>query len=171
MKAKLLFEVPCFEKKGLVLRKVSLIKPDQSDIAYLFEKLRGLPSMFSPIELMDHQPLRHLFDPGIAYLLVDNVGLMSAGSSMIWSDGLILADVHIVFWDRVLRGREELARRSAKWAKNYRMADGVWTVIPASSKTVLAFAKRVGFEVIDWRPESTTDRYGMPDDAVILRLV
>jgi hypothetical protein len=165
----LILEVPCFEKRGLVMRKVWIIRPDQSDVGWIFERLRGLPSMFSSIELVSHKQLEKLFDKSITYLLVDDVGMMSVGSSIVSIEGVYHVDVHIVFWDRVLRGREELCRRAAQWAANYRYCGGVWTPIPTSSKTVIAFAKRVGFEAYDYRPDVTTDRDGLPDDLILMR--
>lgn len=85
--------------------------------------------------------IAHIYSPGARLFLVDDVGLMLKGCFQ--SGGLY--DVHIGFWDLVLRGRELMCRAMARRVAEDAGARGVWTAIPIEARATLAFAKRVGF--------------------------
>lgn len=81
--------------------------------------------------------------------LVDDVGLIFAVQ-----DRPTRANVHIVFWDRILRGREVLCRGLSdyiihKWRLAY-----ICTSIPETSRPTLEFAKRIGFEPVHHDPDN-----------------
>jgi hypothetical protein len=82
--------------------------------------------------------------------LVDDVGLIFAVF-----DRPGRASVHIVFWDRRLRGREILCRGLADWMIHKWDLNYLCTSIPATSRATLAFAEKIGFE------EVTRDLNGM----------
>lgn len=71
------------------------------------------------------------------YWTVDDVGLLIATAA---------ADVHVFFWDKRLRGREQLCRGMAQVFMGILGTEAVWTRIPESERVVIAFAKRIGFE-------------------------
>lgn len=72
---------------------------------------------------------------------VDDVGLIFAVF-----DRPSRASVHIVFWDRRLRGREVLCRGLADYIIHKWELDYLCTTIPRTSRPTLAFARRIGFE-------------------------
>lgn len=74
--------------------------------------------------------------------VVDNVGLIFAVRDLPHR-----ASVHIVFWDRRLRGRETLCRGLADYVIHRWGLDYLYTTIPRTSKATLAFCQRIGFEV------------------------
>lgn len=71
------------------------------------------------------------------YWVVDDVGLLIA---------TMAGDVHVFFWDKRLRGREELAKTMLLVSMSILNLDEAWTTIPETERAVLAFAKRVGFK-------------------------
>lgn len=75
--------------------------------------------------------------------LVDFVGMMFAVL-----DRPNRASVHIVFWDRKLRGREVLCRGMADYIIHRWHLDYICTSIPLTSAPTLAFALRIGFEEV-----------------------
>lgn len=84
-----------------------------------------------------------MYKDGVRIFLVDRVGILIQGPTR-WEG---LPDVHIIFWDKVLRGREEMCARMARLGAREAGVPGVWTAIPQSARATLAFARRVGFEL------------------------
>lgn len=70
------------------------------------------------------------------YWVVDDVGLMFA---------TMAGDVHVFFWDKRLRGREDLAKTMMLVSMGIFGLPEAWTTIPETERAVLAFAKRIGF--------------------------
>lgn len=138
----------CHEKHGTVLRTVLEIEPSFVTEAYLSEKLSGVPGPM--------KDLNHIYSYGARLFLVDDVGMLFKGT--IEFEGM--PDVHIGFWDRVLRGREEMCRSMVEWFIQEEHVPGLWTAMPPSARATLAFAKRVGFT-----------EYAASDSAVVLTLV
>ena len=158
-------KVECEERDGVVTRTARLLTPAMDDVIAVYNNLRGLPSMFSATPMRTLRPIVDAMDAGWEILLVDNVGLLAFGTTII--EGHI--DVHVTFWDRILRGREQLAREAIDWAMTSSGALGVYTGIPSSSKATIAFAKRVGFQVAGWMLGGAIDSKGQVDDSVVLR--
>lgn len=128
------FQFVCPEPYGDVVRTVRPLEQGGILRAYLSIKAslesRGRTL---PLELA----LREFGRMDKLYWTVDDVGLLIATEA---------GDVHIFFWDKRLRGREELCRSMAKVVMNILDKESVWTKIPSSERAVIAFAKRVGFE-------------------------
>ena len=160
----IVFEVLCKEKSGDILRRARPLSRGVDECVHVLRRLRGLPSMFSAVPMTTFRPIWDALDSGWEVLVVDDVGLMAVGSTPI--SGHI--DVHITFWDRVLRGREDLARAGILWAMLKSGETGAYTAVPSSAKTTIAFAKRVGFEVSGWMLDGAIDRWGRVDDSVVL---
>lgn len=161
-----LFSVSCPERRGTRERTVRRVDLAVHDVLFIQNKLRGLPSMFSLVPMTDAKPIWRAIDAGWDFLAVDDVGLLGIGRT--YHNALI--DVHISFWDQVLRGREQLCRQAAEYARQLREAEGVYTAIPVSAKATIAFAKRVGFEVAEYFIGAAVDRRGEKDDAVTMVL-
>lgn len=134
----MLLEFPCWERRNLVVRKITEVPVNKQLETYLSAKLASLPRKFWPV-----QDFSYLYDLAARTFLVDNVGLLLKGP--ISHDGL--PDVHVCFWDKILRGRESLCWYVASQVAKEAQSPGVWTAIPRDARTVLAFARRVGFRV------------------------
>lgn len=129
-----MFQHLCREKGGEVLRTVRFMDRSVPHILDTVEKLKTVPNF-----LVRGDEVRPFIQPGNIFLEVDDVGLIA-----VIPTEHRLAHVHISFWDKRLRGREELCRTTAQWVSTLTgmiLATG----IPEQSRTVLAFAKRVGF--------------------------
>lgn len=161
------FSVLCKERSGEIIRRARYLRDHLDDAVYVYHRLRGLPSMFSATPLESLQPIRKAFEQGWQILAIDDVGLVAVGTDMVEE----YIDVHITFWDRVLRGREDLARVAIGWALDVTEAQGVYTAIPSSSKATIAFAKRVGFEVTAWLNNLARDKNGEVDDCIVMEYV
>lgn len=125
----------CPERRGLVGRTVTEVEPTLKLEEYLVANF-GHVVPFGKLE--------RIYDARSRVFLVDDVGAMFKGP--LEFDGL--PEVHIAFWDRVLVGREEMCYDVARIVAEDDGALGVWTAIPKDSRATLAFAKRVGFEVV-----------------------
>lgn len=127
----------CQEKRaGLVLRLVQEVEPSEAIAFYLRSSVEGLKMTSRPF--MDEKALLRR---GTRIFLVDNVGALIVGVSF----RNHMPDVHIVFWDKVLRGREDLCRVMAALVADQLAVAGVWTAIPEIARATLAFADRIGF--------------------------
>jgi hypothetical protein len=134
---------------------------------FLYSNLRNLPSMFSSAKLLDIEVLRQsLLEHNWRLYQVDDVGLMGVGPTLYRG----MPDVHITFWDKRLRGREGLCRAVAYMVMGELEVPGLYTPIPATARATLAFAKRVGFRVVDYQRGKARDSDGQVDDAVVLVL-
>lgn len=164
-----IFRSLCDEKKGRVIRSVMVYSqtddPGYCYLMFVAHRLKWIPSMFSAVPTDQMQAIFDVLDKGWYLLPVDDVGVLGVGTTMIDNH----VDVHVTFWDRVLRGRERLCRQACEWAIEQRQAEGAYTAIPASSHATIAFAKRVGFEVVGWNLRGARDRFGYVDDAVVMR--
>lgn len=127
-------EFACDERRGYVVRHVLEVEATPMAEMYLRLHLDDMPS--SPMK-----DISHIYSYGARLFLVDDVGMMLKGT--IDFGGLV--DVHIGFWDRVLRGREQMCRYMAELVAHDAGIRGVWTAMPPSARATLAFAKRIGF--------------------------
>lgn len=125
----------CEERRGARVRRVYEVPTTFELQDYLRARI---DPAWSPVKDLDL-----LWSKGVRTFLVDNVGAFFVGPYR--RDGM--PDGHMVFWDRVLRGREQMARAMARYAASDCGSPGIWTAIPNEAKVVLAFAKRVGFKV------------------------
>lgn len=129
-----MFQHICREKDGDVLRTVRFMDKSVGHILETIDRLKTVPNFLPP----DNE-VQPFLSPGSVFFEVDDVGLLAFIPT-----AHRLAHVHISFWDKRLRGREELCRTVAEWVVGLTgmiLATG----IPESAPAVLAFAKRVGF--------------------------
>lgn len=126
----------CEERRGTRIRKVAEVQATFQLELYLQERL---PKVRSPIK-----DLGMIWSRGARMFLVDDVGLLFKG--VLDFNGL--PDVHVVFWDKIMRGRETMCRSVAQMVAEDAGAGGVFTLMPADARVVRAFAKRVGFEQV-----------------------
>lgn len=162
-----IMEVWCDEPRGPVLRVVShVLEPNADYMRFLFSNMAGMPCMFTGGErLTNVESIRQtLVDQEWSLFQVDDVGLVAVGPMR--TD--FMADVHITFWDKRLRGREDLCRRVAEWVIAGFGLQSVFTAIPVSAKATIAFAKRVGFHTAEYHPGKGKDPAGEPDDALLM---
>lgn len=127
----------CSERRGLYIRVVKEVQPTAQVIWDLMVKLSPISS---PVK-----DLRMLQDPRVRILLVDEVGVLIKGPLTNYKGW---PDVHIGFWDKILVGREEMCYIVGQRLAADAHANGLWTAIPKSARTTIAFAKRVGFTVV-----------------------
>lgn len=129
--------IGCPERRGIRIRRVMEVLPSKAIEEFL---VHMIPPAVTPIK----DPKR-LYEPGVRVLLVDSVGVIIQGPFRVRG----MPDVHVCFWDKILFGREKLCRSIAQRLADQADAPGVFTAIPESSRAILAFAKRVGFDVVD----------------------
>jgi hypothetical protein len=124
----------CNEPGGI---RVRCVRPlEYKDIRRVYESLRS--SLVSRgRELPPELALREFGRLDKLYWTVDDVGLLIVSEA---------CDCHIFFWDKRLRGREQLCKRMAEEAMQLLGCEALWTKVPDSEVAVIAFAKRVGFK-------------------------
>lgn len=125
----------CEERRGTHIRRVQEVEPSVQVEKYLRARL---PEKHSPLK-----DVGMIWSRGARLFLVDHVGLMFKGT-IDWNGK---PDVHVVFWDKVLRGREVMCRSMAQMVAEDAGAPGVFTLMPEDARVVIAFAKRIGFKV------------------------
>lgn len=126
----------CDERRGTKIRRVEEVEPSDTLERYLRYRL---PDGKSPLKTLDL-----IWSKSVRIFLVDNVGMMMKGP-FDWNG---LPDVHVVFWDRILNGREIMCRSMARRIADDAGAKGVFTATPKDALTVIAFAKRIGFSQV-----------------------
>ncbi len=128
--------VATVEPDGQHVRRVEPMR--QEDARKVWDKLKEVTNFAGKVGF------EALCDPKLEIVTIDEVGVAVLDDQ---HQGLY-GRVHITFWDKRLRGREYLCRRIAQvWMDKYGY-DYVYTSIPTTSRTVIAFAKRVGFEAL-----------------------
>ena len=126
----------CDERRGTRLRRVKEVEPSQPVEEWLRKMM--------PKDALPMKDPGMIFNPKVRTLLVDSVGAIVQGPL----DYEGMPDVHVVFWDLVLVGREAMCRSIAKRFIEDAGSYGVFTAIPRTSRATLAFAKRVGFKSV-----------------------
>lgn len=131
--------VICNERGGECTR---LVVEMPRDIRLWQDILRQMQTVPNFLAKSDYENTRAFLDERNQFYLIDDVGIAAVFPQR-WFQA---AHVHITFWDRKLRGRENLCRLLCDYVKTKYELDHLFTVIPVDSKTVLAFAKRIGFQ-------------------------
>lgn len=124
----------CDERRGTRVRRVKEVTPSEA----IEEWLRKM----MPQDALPMKDPGMIFNPRVRTLLVDSVGALFKGPL----DYEGLPDVHVVFWDKVLVGRELMCRSIAHRFSEDAGSRGVFTAIPKQSRATIAFARRVGFK-------------------------
>lgn len=153
----------CNERDGPRWRSIYYADPSAELEEYLWNKLQGLPSMFSITPLQDRERLRRLWDRNLMWMTVSDVGIVGFDLTT-----RSMPNIHITFWDKKLRGREHIGIRLCNWALDYFDVPALFTQCPAASKVTIAYAKRLGFVVSNWYCASTFNAAGELDDLVEL---
>lgn len=126
----------CKERRGERLRRVEEVVIDDGLLTYLEHQCHNLPK-----DIRDFSALRM---PGSRVFLVDGVGAIIKGPLLLEN----MPDMHCVFWDRILAGRETMCYNVARQIAADEGRPGVWTAIPLEYRQALAFARRIGFHLM-----------------------
>ena len=165
MRVELAFREWCFERRERVERSVYRMWPSAAaDAGWFYEKLQGKPSLFQAERLTTPESLVVLDHPRLYWLLVDTVGILAANFSPDVDLGL---DVHVTFWDSILRGREALCRRALRQAADHFGASRAFTALVPSNRTGIAFAQRCGFRLAGVRPLAGRNAKGETEDLAV----
>lgn len=121
------------EPEGTFVRRVRPF--EQKDAQVVWDKLKTVPNFLGSLSP------ETLFDPKLEIVLIDDIG---AGVLDDRTDQY--ARVHITFWDKRLRGREYLCKRIAQMFMDKYNLGYVYSTIPHEARTVIAFARRIGFK-------------------------
>lgn len=131
----------CVEPEGAIIRIVQSVVKTPELIWWLYDQVKGMPNFVTAHpEEFTHESMLWLFLPEVKIYLIDDVGVV-----VLRRLTSVYADVHPTFWDRRLRGREELARQICHTILAEEQLDVLHTDIELASRVVMAFAKRVGF--------------------------
>lgn len=128
------YTLVCTEPDGMVQRTVRPL--EARDIPWVYARIKESLASRGREALGIEQALYEFMRLDKLYWVVDDVGLIIA---------TVAGDVHIFFWDKRLRGREQLCKIIARVIMEIFDRDFVWTEIPKTERAVLAFAKRIGF--------------------------
>lgn len=126
----------CRERDGEFVRTVSPMQRTLPHILDTIERLGTVPNLLDP-----KNPAAIFLDPSITILEVYDVGIFAV-SNFLGAEGG--AHVHATFWDRKLRGREEMCRALAALVVEIRRQP-LHTAVREDRAVLLAFCKRVGF--------------------------
>lgn len=133
-------QVWCKEKHGPVLRWI--YRADSpAEYWRVVQSVRGMPNFLG----QGPDNLSILFDDQTDVYLVDHVGaILVCKQPVLFKPGA--AHVHVTFWDKILRGREELCRQLANLVIEQERFWYLWTAIPENAGAIRFFARRVGFK-------------------------
>lgn len=132
----------CHERTGDKVRCVQSVMKDPEAIWWIYDRIKDIPNFITanPPEFT-HESMLWLFLPEVKIYMVDDVGVI-----VLRRLDPRKADVHITFWDKILRGRERLCQLVAKQLFRDEVLNELVTAIPSESRAILAFALRVGFK-------------------------
>lgn len=130
-----MLEVRCEEKGGPVWRSVRPMDLSIQNILSVVEKLEGVTNFLPATNAYSI-----FLDERNTFFEVDQIGLIAVFP---YSERVL--HTHITFWDKRLRGREELCRDVARVIVGLTKKILI-TAIPEENAVILAFAKRLGFE-------------------------
>lgn len=153
----------CHEREGWKWRSVYIVEPSEAWEEHLWARLKGLPSMFGIVPLVDRHKLQRLYDKNLMWFAIDCVGIACVDLTT-----RSMPNVHVTYWDARMRGRESLGRRLCEWLLEFFDVPAVFTQCPAASRVVIAHAKRIGFKVSNWYCASTINAANELDDLVEL---
>jgi RimJ/RimL family protein N-acetyltransferase len=143
--------VECQEPEGIVTRSVRFSRLDANKIRFLYEKLSQFDTLFDDYIRDDFESFLKVFmsplpdgDVEAAGLVweVDDVGILYLTNIVPNVEAL----VHAAFWDRRLKGREELCREMIRLLMDQFDFHRLTARIGLYSKATLDFVERVGFK-------------------------
>jgi hypothetical protein len=133
-----LFDVDCNEKGGIVRRRVRMMPRDIAHLIEVVDKMQQVPNF-----LPKHNPIEPMFSDSTLFFEVDDVGMIA----VVPTHYAKVAHCHITFWDKRLRGREQLCRNLCEVVRGL-CKYSLLVAIPEDRPTVIEFAKRVGFQPV-----------------------
>lgn len=139
----------CDEPKGSVVRTVSLVRLTTERLAYYYEKIKPFDVVFNDEVPNDPVTFAQIFvsqgtdgqlvSNGLVWE-VDDVGIIQA-THITESSTL----VHFTFWDRRLRGREELLKEMIRYAFKKYGFQRIETRVALYARPMLVAVERIGF--------------------------
>lgn len=123
---------------------VVLIPPESELIWDIFYKIKDIPNMLVDEEHPGPFAAKALFDRSNMIFQVGDCGIIGVANIERGHS----AEVHVTFWDGMLRGKEKVCRQVAEALINKFELKILYTRIPELRHSTLAFAKRVGFEEV-----------------------
>ena len=136
-----LMQYECKEKHGTVTRQIVKVK-DVASIARVCDKVRCVPNFLGN----GTGSIAFVFDPMTDIYAIDDVGaIIVCKRPTLFQPGA--AHVHVTFWDKILRGREDLCSTLAKHVLIEEQFSWLWTLIPENAGAIRFFARRVGFQL------------------------
>ena len=137
---KINLSAPCREDGQIIWRSARQLEAwDVKAVLEVYDNTRRVPNLFGAKAGVT--ALTELVQNAACFWKVDDVGIICISPLMAGS-----AHCHITFWDRRLRGREELFRQLMNRVCAEYQYDTIWTAIPKASRVTLAFAKKLGFQ-------------------------
>lgn len=128
----------CKERGKVVQRTVRLFDNSLENVIAVIDKMAGVPNFLSR-----RNPFETFLAEDVTVFEVDDVGMLLIGHMQYGYS----ASVHVTFWDKILRGREDLCRSMAELVIAIAGLKFLWCAVPLGpeSRVILAFAKRIGF--------------------------
>lgn len=131
--------VLCSEPGGNIARHVRRFIPTDRAIAEVADKLQSVPNF------LDSRGLDSLKDPTWQLMEVDDVGMFMLDHIHPGKH----ARIHAVFWDKRLRGREELGRRVTQyWLEEFDLVAIICSTY-VERRATIAYVKRCGYQEIE----------------------
>lgn len=149
-----LFTVECKEPEGIFQREVRLGSLSRDKLTDLYNRLKQFKVLFTDITQGDSEAFIKTFidirvdgsevvvTPKGLLFEIDDVGIVFLSEIAVGLN----ADIHINFWDRRMKGREELVREIARFAVHNFDLHRLSTSIPAYARPALARIKKYGFK-------------------------
>lgn len=130
-------EIQSTEPEGVFLRKAWLVARTPEAMLEILDRVKELEADtgWETPEL-----LPRLLNMNTYTIKVDDIGILY----LHFLEPRV-AQVHIFFWDRRLRGREGLCRELAIKALDVFQLDTLWTAVPLRYSRMKGFVERVGF--------------------------
>lgn len=123
------------------LADVTLVPVDSEVLWDIFYKIKDIPNMLVDDEYPEPFAARALFDRNNMIFQVGEAGVIGVANIERGHS----AEVHVTFWDGMLRGKEKVCRQVAEVLVDKFQLEILYTRIPEYRLTTIAFAKRVGF--------------------------
>lgn len=142
--------VECDERDGSFVRSVRFTPLSPDKLRYYWERMKEYKSIFgTPVHNLEDfintfvwQAGKDLKAGGILYE-VDDVGIISIDNIVV---SKMQCNAHLVFWDRKLRGREDLVRQLCEYGFEEYGFRRIVVEIPLHAMPVVTFVERVGFQ-------------------------
>lgn len=142
--------VECKEPEGTFQREVKLCQLSKAKLRYLYDKLKQFDVLFDK-GIVDSDSFIQSFvvinndgtiEPVGIIVEVDDVGIIRFTEI----EPNVSANIHVTFWDRRFRGREELVRQVLAYAMEIFNLHRISAQVPLYANPLLGAIERVGFK-------------------------